>query len=189
MNHWPSKFSYLLILLVLGLGLNVPTLHASENQNVIQKTPESQLNKIPVQKPAPTRQVSKRNQHGTKNDPIFVEVIKPAKTDAESTQEQKEREEKLALDRRTLALNEKTADLSADTNRFNGYLALFAGLQLAVLLVQLRILWLQASYNRSQTTNQQVIERAYVKMSHKPPGMIFPVDEESPIKRAMLRCK
>jgi hypothetical protein len=47
----------------------------------------------------PIQQKTANEQRGTKENPFVVDVLTPTKTDAEVSQEQKERNEKLSLDK------------------------------------------------------------------------------------------
>jgi hypothetical protein len=163
-----------LILTVLGLFLNAENLRANGNPKELNQNSDGfQVGSPPVDKPASSHEKAARHQSGTKDNPVHVQIISPAKTDAETAQEQKEREDKAAFDRRTATLTEQTVKLTAETTWFNGWLALFAGLQFLVLVGQAYLLYRQSNFNAAQVINQQVIERAYIKISHVPPGVIF----------------
>jgi hypothetical protein len=128
-------------MLVLALGLSVQS--------------QSQIDKVPVQKPADAQKATKSNQPGTKDNPLVVDVIKPTNTDEESSKDKKEHDEKLALDRKTVELNEKTVALNKELSRFTGYLVILTVGQLVILVFQLRVLG-------RQNIHQRVTERAYV---------------------------
>ena len=143
------------ILLGLELTVKVPRLYASENLSASSEGLELPLYKRPIQKSSTRGNDSKTTQRGTKDSPLFIDVISPTKTAAESAQEQKEREEKLSLDRKTVTLNERTVELNSEVARFTAYLAGLALLQFLVLIAQ-------AWFNYRQTSHQRIIERAYV---------------------------
>lgn len=170
------KLSCLFILLVLDLVLNVSILSANGIQKDQETSPRAQSTKPLIQKPLAVAKAPNIDQRGTKDNPLIVDVINPEKIRAESTNEQKEREEKLALDRKTVALNEQTVGLNSEVARFTGYLAILAFVQCLMLAAQLY-------FNYKQTENQRVIERAYVKMSHDLPGMMFSEEDQDSVLR------
>lgn len=183
-----SKLSCVLILIVSGLLLSAESLKANENQNQEsnQNSAGSEIDSPPVQKPASGHKKAGRQQRGTKENPLVVDVITPQKTDAETSQIQKDHDEKLSLDRQTINLTKETVRLNGEMTKFTGYLAGLAFFQFLVLVAQACILWRQTGFNRDQTSNQRVIERAYVKVSHVPPGISFSPNE---VLRVRMRVK
>ena len=142
--------------LILGVWcLNGNSVGQAVSQSDPPKNLDSQSNNVPIQKPATSRKDSNANQRGTKDNPVFVDVIKPAQTDAETARIEKEHNEKLELDGKTFALNQKAVQLNEEVVAFTGILACVAILQLVVLGLQVR-------FNHKQVRYFGAVERAYV---------------------------
>lgn len=144
------KLSFVLILLALAWSLSAASLLANgvQSQNAQNKT---EVNVPPVPKPASSAKQTAHDQRGTEKQPLFIQVIKPSQNDSEAAQIQKERDEKLNLDRRTV-------DLNSEMVKFTEILAVIAFLNLLILAGQV---W----FNRALAVQQRVVERAYIMAS------------------------
>lgn len=99
-------------LAILGLSIALGAVAAAESGSQ-PPTPRAGELSDPQQGPAAAakNEASKQNQ-GTQQNPVFIKVIPPEKTEAERTQETTKENEKSSLDRRLVKL---TGSLSVYT--------------------------------------------------------------------------
>lgn len=127
---------------------------------------------IPKNYPKEAKQSAQVEQRGTEKSPVFVKgEITTKKTEKEAEGDSKEREQKAAAD--------------AALVKYTGFSAFFAGLVLLVAIVQVGLfVWqlrlikratddagVAASAAKNSAVALMTAERAYVKLSHVPPGL------------------
>jgi hypothetical protein len=161
-----SKLSWLLILIALGLAPSGVSAQANGNQLQNPTPSPSKSSKPPQEQSATSAQQADPNQRQPNTPPIIVNVLPPQKTQDESDREVKAQEEKASSDR---------------------WMTIFNGLLAAFTLVLVAIGAWQGWQNKksadaardaaiaaiSQVDSIKTSERAYVKMSHLPPGIVF----------------
>lgn len=181
------KRSWVLILVALGLALNMPSLKANESasqvesQNRSQKPPpSSEKLRQTVQKiPTSNKKATPEDQRGTEEMPLVIKGMPTEKTPEQAAEDRKERDIKTAIDR--------------DLAGYTGWQAIFTlvlivvGIfQLGFFVWQLRLIQksladtkiaAQAAKINADAALEQakaitLSERAYVGMSHTPPGLI-----------------
>ena len=177
----------MLILVVLGLALNVPSLKANESasqvesQNRSQKPPpSSEKPRQPVQKiPTFNKKATPEDQRGTKEMPLVIKGMPTEKTPEQAAEDRKERDIKTAIDR--------------DLAGYTGWQAIFTLVLIVVGIFQLGLFIWQLRLIRKSLADTKIAaqaakinadaaleqakaitlsERAYVGMSHTQPGLI-----------------
>lgn len=142
-----------------------------------------------------TNQKTASDQRGNEKSPLVVKVLPTKEIEEEAAQAQKERKEKTELDRK---LTEYTKDLSIytkDLSAFTAVLAVAAILQLIVFGLQawklhqtVKATKESANAALKSTDAFKASERAYVKMSHCPPGL-YPAPAPHSIYVVKMRVK
>jgi hypothetical protein len=141
------------------------------------------------------------DQRGTDQSPLIVKIAPTPKTDEERAEEAKQREEKAEADRRKeksdADLNAYTAKLTGFTERLYIATAILAAATVLLVLATIGLLWfagrqardMKASIEEARRSADAAknaagaadlnaratikAQRAYVKMSHLPPGITF----------------
>jgi hypothetical protein len=172
------KISLTLILLALASGISSanPALASAELQN---PPPSSGVESKPVQQnAAASKSPTSQDQRGTEKMPLIIKSLPTEDTPEQAEQNRKEREAKAASD--------------WWLKTYTGLLALFTFGLIIVGSVQIGVFYLQLKLIRQSLTDAKVAadaattssqaaletansiclaERAYVKMSHLPPGL------------------
>lgn len=119
-----------------------------------------------------TEKTTTNDQRGTENSPIIIKVLPTKEIEKETHQAQKDRKEKTELDRK---LTEYTKELSI----FTEVLAVVAFFQLVVFGVQAWKLHQTVKATKESADaalktahHMEVAERAYIKISHTPSGLV-----------------
>lgn len=127
--------------------------------------------------PEKTVRETTNEQRGTEKSPIVIKVLPTREIEEDAKQVQKERQEKAELDR-------KLTDYTKDLAIFTAVLACAAFLQLFVFGLQALKLHQTVKATKESADaalktaqNMEAAERAYVKMSHLPPGVIIGKNE------------
>ncbi len=108
----------------------------------------------------------KTQEVGTKNNPVVVEVLPPGDAAERARAEKEDRDAKRKTDDE---LSRYTGQLAAYTEDLAAYtlvLAALGGGQILIIIAQVVLVWRQEAATKT-------IERAYVKMSHTDPGLIW----------------
>jgi hypothetical protein len=116
------------------------------------------------------------HQQGSSTDPFFVKIIPPKDDNARAQQEEKERNAKIKADADLANFTGNLASYTSDLAKYTAALIAVGVIQILIFIGQLIFIWRQESATKT-------IERAYVKMSHDPPGLNF----EKPIGAFWLR--
>lgn len=182
----PLNLSWALFLVLISLALNAPSLNANESvsqaesQNGSQKPPPCRGEiRQPVQKnPISSKKKSPKDQRGTEEMPLVIKGMPTEKTPEQAAEDRKERDIKTAIDRELAS--------------YTGWQAIFTLVLIVVGIFQLGLfiwqLWLirksladtkvaaQAAKINADAALEQakaitLSERAYVRMSHTPPGL------------------
>lgn len=123
----PTKLSFVLILLALGLSLSNASLAQNESKT---PHPSSREVSLPVQKDSIAREKAvPKDQRGTEQMPLVIKGIPPEKTPEQTAEDRKERGEKTANDRKL--------------TMFTKWQALFAGCLTVIAIFQLGLFWWQ----------------------------------------------
>lgn len=117
------------------------------------------------------KQHTEKDQRGTKQEPFIIEVIPAPRDEKDSAQKRKDHEEETTINR--------------GIRDFTGLAALFTFLLVITSAIQVAMFWRQLKFMKKSTESAEgaakaantsakalmLAERAYVKMSHVPPGI------------------
>lgn len=175
-----SKLSYALTLIALGLLLNAESLASTTSENHGEKRNPSDSHGPP---PAPgvnthpekshtaeSKNDRKKDNRGTKEQPLVVEVL----TSPSASQPAEKEPEKS----NTHPLEDKSVEKwSAGINAVSAFVvAAFTGCLWWVSTKQWKATRDAAEAALEEATAVKLAERAYLKMSHSPPGLRIPTD-------------
>ncbi|HJX17066.1 MAG TPA: hypothetical protein VJ437_02595 [Acidiferrobacterales bacterium] len=104
-----------------------------------------------------TQKQAASKKHGTKDEPIFVEILATEEDRVKTADEKTNREA-------TLATNQEIAKFTGEVSGYTLALVCLGVLQAGIILFQVVLMSRQNKANKT-------IERAYVKMSHYSPGL------------------
>lgn len=157
---------------MLGLSINSAS-HAESQKELHNPTPSRGESGKPEQKnPSTSNKDPQQDERGTESRPFVVKGIPTEKTQQEAADDREERNKKALLD--------------LDLNLYTGLQAIFTVVLAVVAILQIVLFWDQLSLmrgalNASKSAADAALEqakaitqseRAYVKMSHYPPGLV-----------------
>lgn len=142
------KVQTLLLSFTLFATFSLESLHAQDERNTIRN------NSV------------KSQERGTEDNPITVNILPSARSEERAKEEQEDRVAKRKSDEELSKFTGELASYTKDLARYTAVLVVVGAIQALILIAQLVFVWRQETATRT-------IEQAYVKISHKPPGLEF----------------